>query len=86
MKKCSECGEKISIMTSHYHPISGKDKLVCSKCYNYIKQGLEFYNKCLSHGRENHKKECYFWDKTKKKCKNEKFFKKLKKEKINLKN
>ena len=80
MKKCSECGKKINFLRSYYHPILGKNYYVCDNCYNYINKGLEYYKKCLYEGRENHKKECYFWDKEKKRCKNEKYFKAMKKE------
>ncbi|GAI81199.1 unnamed protein product [marine sediment metagenome] len=44
-------------------------------------KSLEFYNKCLFEGRENHKKECYFWDSEKNRCRNEEYFKNINKKK-----
>ncbi|KYK25342.1 hypothetical protein AYK25_09570 [Thermoplasmatales archaeon SM1-50] len=76
MEKCSECGKKLRFFEGHIHPLRGKQYLVCSACFDYIIKSIAFYNICLFKGRENHKKECYFWDKEKKRCRNEEYFKK----------
>ena len=60
MGNCSECGKKLRFWDGYRHPILGKKYLLCSNCYDLIDKSLEFYNKCLFEGRENHKKECYF--------------------------
>jgi hypothetical protein len=75
MKICSECGKKLRFFEGFIHPALGKNYLVCYKCYDYINKGMEFYRECLLEGRHNHKKECYFWDNKKRRCKNEQYFK-----------
>jgi len=77
MKNCSECGKKLRFFEGYIHPILGKKYLICKKCLDFINRSMGFYKKCLFEGRQNHKKECYFWDARKKKCKNEKYFKKF---------
>ena len=75
MKYCCECGKKLRCFEGYIHPILGKKNLVCYKCLNHINISMEFYKNCLFNGRQDHKKECYFWDSKKKKCRNEKYFK-----------
>ena len=86
MENCSECGKKLRFLEGYRHPILGKEYLLCSNCYDLIAEGLEFYKKCLFKGRENHKKECYFWDSEKNKCRNEEYFKNINKKNIREKN
>ena len=74
MKYCYECGKKLRFFEGCIHPTLGKKYLVCYKCFNFISISVEFYKKCLFEGRQNHKKECYFWDSKKNKCRNEKYF------------
>ena len=71
MSSCSECGKKLHLYEGYSHPLRGKKYLVCKACFEYITKGIAFYNTCLFKGRENHKKECYFWDAKKKRCRNE---------------
>lgn len=61
------------------HLINGKKYFVFTDCFNKIDKSVEFYRKYLFKGRQNHKKECFFWDSKNKGCKNEKIFKNLKK-------
>jgi len=79
MRHCSECGKKLRFWEGYVHPIRGKNYLVCGRCFDFIDKGVEFYNKCLFEGRQNHKTECYFWDAEKKECRNEKYFTNMKK-------
>jgi hypothetical protein len=85
MGNCSECGKKLRFFEAHRHPIRGEKYLVCSDCFDVIKKSIEFYNTCLFEGRQNHRKECYFWDSEKKECKNEQYYKKMNKKKKNSK-
>lgn len=82
MRNCSECGKKLRFWEAYKHPFQGEKYLLCFDCFNFINKSMKFYKKCLFEGRQNHKKECYFWDPKIKKCKNEKFFKNI----INKKN
>jgi len=81
MSSCSECGKKLRLYEGYIHPLRGKKYLVCRACFEYITQGIAFYNTCLFEGRENHKKECYFWDAQTKRCRNEAYFQSRKKKK-----
>ena len=74
MKKCYVCGKELKIWEGYHHPSLEKKELVCNKCLDVLEKSIEFYKKCLFEGRQNHKKECYFWDSKKNKCRNEKFF------------
>ena len=84
MKYCCECGKELQFYEGYIHPIHGKKNLVCYKCFNYITVSLDFYQNCLSKGRQNHKNECYFWDSKQKKCKNENYFKIFKKNSLTI--
>jgi len=77
MGNCSECGKKLRFWKGYRHLVLGEKYLVCSDCFDVIDKSIEFYNKCLFEGRQNHKNECYFWDSEKNKCKNEKYFKNM---------
>ena len=81
MGNCSECGKKLRFWKGYRHPILGKTYLLCSNCYDLIDKSLEFYNKRLFEGTGNHKKECYFWDSEKNRCRNEEYFKNINKKK-----
>jgi hypothetical protein len=83
MRRCSECGKKLRVFEGYRHPLRGKKYLVCSNCFDIIMKSIIFYNKCLFKGRENHKKECFFWDKEKNRCRNEEYFKKKNSKKNN---
>ena len=74
MKKCYECGKELKFWQGYHHPLYGKTELVCSECFDFVEKSMEFYQKCLFEKRQNHKKECYFWDSKKNKCRNEKYF------------
>lgn len=86
MSNCNECGKKLRFWEGYKHPILGKKYFVCRDCFERLYKSLEFYNECLFIGRQNHKKECYFWDSENKKCKNEKYFKNMNGTKNNSKN
>ncbi len=75
MGNCSECGKKLRFFEGYIHPLRGKKYLVCRACFDTITKGIAFYKNCLFKGRENHKKECYFWDTQTKKCRNEAYLK-----------
>lgn len=79
MGNCSECGKTLRFFEGCAHPLRGKKYLICINCFNRITKSIEYYNRCLFLGRENHKKDCYFWDAEKKRCRNEKFINKRKK-------
>jgi len=81
MGSCSECGKKLRFYEGYIHPLHGKKNLVCNACFDTIMKGIAFYNTCLFKGRENHKKECYFWDTQMKRCRNEAYFQAKKKNK-----
>ncbi len=81
MGNCSEGGKKLRFWEGYRHSILGKKYLLCSNCYDLMDKSLEFYNKCLFEGRENHKKEYYFWDSEKNRCRNEEYFKNINKKK-----
>jgi len=81
MGNCSECGKKLRFYEGYIHPLRGKKYVVCSACFDTIMKGIVFYNTCLFKGRENHKKECYFWDTQTKRCRNETYFQASKKKK-----
>lgn len=86
MKICCECGKKLHFFGCYQHPLKGKKYVVCRQCFDLIDKSIEFYNRCLFQGRQNHKNECYFWDKEKNKCKNEEYFKTINKKKKNQEN
>lgn len=72
---CEECGKRSEFLLRYSHPLD-KKKVVCGKCLDLIFKGLENYRKCLKNGKQRDI-DCYFWDKNKRKCKNEKYFKKI---------
>jgi hypothetical protein len=43
MKKCYECGKELKFWEEYYHPAFGKKELVCSKCFDLIKESMENY-------------------------------------------
>jgi hypothetical protein len=72
-QRCEECGKRLGLLQRYTHPLD-KKKVVCNKCLDLILKGLENYRKCLKNRK--HDVNCYFWDKYKHKCKNEKYLKK----------
>ena len=73
-QRCEECGKRLGLLQIYTHPLDRK-KVVCSKCLDLMLKGLENYRRCLKNGKK-HDINCYFWDKHKHKCKNEKYLKK----------
>ena len=71
---CEECGKRLGLLQRYKHPLD-MSKTICSECSDWISKGLVNYRKCLTEGRQ-HNFECYFWDKSISKCKNEKYFEK----------
>lgn len=47
MKKCYECGKELKFWDGYYHPALGKKNLVCSNCFNSVKDSVEKYCKFL---------------------------------------
>ena len=74
-QRCEECGKRLGILRRYTHPLD-KRKMICGKCLNLILKDLENYRTCLKRG-EQHNFECNFWDKNKRKYKNEKYFEKI---------
>jgi hypothetical protein len=56
MKKCFECGKEIKIFSGYYHPILGKNKIVCSNCYNILEESLNNYRDFILKNYENEEK------------------------------
>jgi hypothetical protein len=66
------CGKKLGLLQRYSYPLD-RSKTVCSKCFDWISKDLEDYRKCLKEGK-HHYLECYFWNNSSDKCKNEKYF------------
>ena len=73
---CYECNKKLGIIRQYRHPLDNK-KIICGDCCDWILLSLKYYNNCLKNGKPKHKKECYFWDTSKNRCKNEKYIKEI---------
>ena len=71
-QRCEACGKKLGLLQRYNYPLD-RSKTVCSKCFDWISKDLEDYRKCLKEGK-HHYLECYFWNKSSSKCKNEKYF------------
>ena len=56
MKKCYECGKKLSVWEGYHHPILGNKALVCSKCFDNLNKYVDKYRnyilKLIEQGKE----------------------------------
>ena len=43
MRKCSECGKKLGFFEGYRHPIEGKKKCVCGKCWDKLEKSEKRY-------------------------------------------
>jgi hypothetical protein len=40
MKKCDECGEELGFLGGYYHPIMGKEYLLCTHCFDIVEKSV----------------------------------------------
>jgi hypothetical protein len=40
MKKCDECGKELSFLGGYYHPIMGRDHLLCAQCFDIVEKSV----------------------------------------------
>ena len=43
MNKCYECGKELKLWEGYRHPVLGKKELVCSKCFDILREDVENY-------------------------------------------
>ena len=43
MRKCSECGKKLGFFEGYRHPVEGKKKCVCGKCWDKLEKSEAKY-------------------------------------------
>jgi predicted amidophosphoribosyltransferase len=43
MRKCSECGKKLGFFEGYSHPVEGKKKCVCGKCWDKLEKSEKRY-------------------------------------------
>lgn len=40
MKRCKECGKKLSFFGGFRHPIHGRNSLICSNCFDVVHDSI----------------------------------------------
>ena len=43
VRKCSECGKKLGFFEGYRHPVEGKKKCVCGKCWDKLEKSEAKY-------------------------------------------
>jgi len=43
VRKCSECGKKLRLFEGYHHPVEGRKKCVCGKCFDKIESSEAKY-------------------------------------------
>ena len=45
---CDECGKKLGVLGGYRHPVEGREKCLCSECFEKINESEEKYSKFIS--------------------------------------